>query len=51
MGDSQVAKMLMSADVDWSLQNEQGWSALQEVVCAWEEGIAMIIMKHYQPLS
>ena len=46
-----MAEMLMFAGADWSLQNEQGWSALQEVVCAWEEGIAMIIMKHYQPVA
>lgn len=51
MGDDQAAEMLMSAGADWSLQNEQGWSALQEAVCAREEGIAMIIMKHYQPLA
>ena len=51
MGDAQAAKMLMSVGVDWSLQNEQGWSALQEAVCAREKGIAMIIMKHYQPLA
>ena len=51
MGDAQAAEMLMSTGKDWSLQNEQGWSALQEAVCAREEGIAMIIMKHYQPLA
>lgn len=51
MGDAQAAEILMSAGADWSLQNEQGWSALQEAVCAREEGIAMIIMRYYQPLA
>ncbi|GFZ11292.1 ankyrin repeat family protein [Actinidia rufa] len=36
---------------DWSLQNENGWSALQEAVCTREENIAMIIARHYQPLA
>jgi hypothetical protein len=33
------------------LQNEQGWSALQVVVCAREEEIAVIITQHYQPMA
>ncbi len=28
LGDSKAIEMLMSAGADWSLQNEQGWSAL-----------------------
>ncbi|CAN1234002.1 Ankyrin repeat domain-containing protein 13C [Linum perenne] len=45
------AEILMEAGADWSLQNENGWSALQEAVCTREEGIAMIIARHYQPLA
>ncbi|KAL5990510.1 hypothetical protein ACLOJK_011412 [Asimina triloba] len=45
------AEILMAAGADWSLQNENGWSALQEAVCAREDSIAMIIARHYQPLA
>ncbi|KAE8678987.1 diphthine--ammonia ligase-like isoform X1 [Hibiscus syriacus] len=45
------AEILMAAGADWSLQNEHGWSALQEAVCTREEAIAMIIARHYQPLA
>ncbi|KAB1670233.1 hypothetical protein ERO13_D11G257000v2 [Gossypium hirsutum] len=45
------AEILMVAGADWSLQNEQGWSALQEAVCTREEAIAMTIARHYQPLA
>ncbi|XP_050890057.1 uncharacterized protein LOC127095404, partial [Lathyrus oleraceus] len=45
------AEILMSAGADWSLQNEQGWSALQEAVCNREESIALVIACHYQPLA
>ncbi|KAG9446615.1 hypothetical protein H6P81_012743 [Aristolochia fimbriata] len=45
------AEILMSAGADWSLQNENGWSALQEAVCTREDSIAMIIARHYQPLA
>jgi hypothetical protein len=41
----------MEAGADWSLQNDNGWSALQEAVCTREESIAMIIARHYQPLA
>ncbi|KAI5064445.1 hypothetical protein GOP47_0021115 [Adiantum capillus-veneris] len=51
LGDAASVEMLMAAGADWSLQNEQGWSALQEAVCAREEGIAMIITRYYQPLA
>ncbi|KAH7415614.1 hypothetical protein KP509_14G053900 [Ceratopteris richardii] len=51
LGDSIAAEILMAAGIDWSLQNEQGWSALQEAICAREEAIAMIIMRYYQPLA
>eukprot|EP01018_Ginkgo_biloba_P009910 Gb_21322 [translate_table: standard] len=51
LGDVTSVEMLMSAGADWSLQNEQGWSALQEAVCAREDAIAMIITRHYQPLA
>ncbi|KAL3365403.1 hypothetical protein AABB24_010511 [Solanum stoloniferum] len=49
--DPICAEILMSAGADWSLQNENGWSALQEAVCTREENIAMIIARHYQPLA
>ncbi|XP_057550167.1 uncharacterized protein LOC130828289 isoform X1 [Amaranthus tricolor] len=45
------AEILMAAGADWSLQNDNGWNALQEAVCTREEQIAMIIAKHYQPLA
>ncbi|KAL3520997.1 hypothetical protein ACH5RR_019146 [Cinchona calisaya] len=45
------AEILMAVGADWSLQNENGWSALQEAVCTREENIAMIIARHYQPLA
>lgn len=51
LGDETATEMLMVAGADWSLQNEQGWSALQEAICHREEGIAMIIVRHYQPLA
>ncbi|KAL5781486.1 hypothetical protein ACOSP7_006515 [Xanthoceras sorbifolium] len=51
LGDETTTEMLMVAGADWSLQNEQGWSALQEAICNREEGIAMIIVRHYQPLA
>ncbi|MCO5604109.1 hypothetical protein L7F22_058267 [Adiantum nelumboides] len=37
LGDAASVEMLMAAGADWSLQNEQEWSALQEAVCAREE--------------
>lgn len=49
--DPVSADILMAAGADWSLQNENGWSALQEAVCNREENIAMIIARHYQPLA
>ncbi|KAK5841034.1 hypothetical protein PVK06_009942 [Gossypium arboreum] len=51
LGDETATKMLMAAGADWSLQNEQGWSALQEAICNREEAIAMIIVRDYQPLA
>lgn len=50
-GDETAAEMLMLAGADWSLQNEHGWSALQEAICNKEEGIAKIIVRHYQPVA
>ncbi|KAI3816893.1 hypothetical protein L1987_10678 [Smallanthus sonchifolius] len=47
--DPVSAEILMAAGADWSLQNENGWSALQEAVCTREETIAMIIARYYQP--
>lgn len=51
LNDATSAEILMSAGADWSLQNENGWSALQEAVCNREENIAMIIARHYHPLA
>ncbi|CAL5413730.1 unnamed protein product [Camellia sinensis] len=51
LSDEISTEMLMIAGADWSLQNEQGWSALQEAICNREEGIARIIVRHYQPLA
>ncbi|KAG1354817.1 ankyrin repeat domain-containing protein 13C [Cocos nucifera] len=51
LGDATATEMLMVAGADWSLQNEQGWSALQEAICTREENLAKIIVRHYQPLA
>ncbi|KAG6493211.1 uncharacterized protein LOC122001876 [Zingiber officinale] len=51
LGDAVAVEMLMAAGADWSLQNEQGWSALQEAICAREENLARIVVRHYQPLA
>ncbi|CAO2824574.1 unnamed protein product [Amaranthus hypochondriacus] len=51
LGDETATEMLMVAGADWSLQNEQGWSALQEAICDRNENIAKIIVRHYQPLA
>ncbi|XP_076887013.1 uncharacterized protein LOC143537023 [Bidens hawaiensis] len=49
--DVTATEILMRAGADWSLQNEHGWSALQEAICNHEEEIAKIIIKHYQPAA
>ncbi|KAM0924463.1 hypothetical protein ACQ4PT_004876 [Festuca glaucescens] len=49
--DPVAADVLMSAGADWSLQNADGWSALQEAVCTREDAIATVIARHYQPLA
>ncbi|XP_073102861.1 uncharacterized protein [Elaeis guineensis] len=49
LGDATAAELLMAAGADWSLHNEQGWSALHEAICAREEHLARIIVRHYQP--
>lgn len=51
LGDTTATEMLMLAGADWSLQNEHGWSALQEAICNREEVIARIIVRHYQPIA
>ncbi|CAL9163532.1 uncharacterized protein LOC103981100 [Musa acuminata AAA Group] len=51
LGDAAAVEMLMAAGADYSLQNEQGWSALQEAICAREENLAKIIIRHYQLLA
>ncbi|KAK1621195.1 hypothetical protein QYE76_026712 [Lolium multiflorum] len=49
--DPIAADILMTAGADWSLQNADGWSALQEAVCTREDAIATVIARHYQPLA
>ncbi|CAH9124254.1 unnamed protein product [Cuscuta epithymum] len=49
--DPNSVEILMSAGANWSLQNGQGWSALQEAVCLKEEKIAIIIARYYQPFA
>lgn len=51
LSDTTATEMLMLAGADWSLQNEHGWSALQEAICNREEVIARIIVRHYQPIA
>uniref|UniRef100_A0A0D6QV18 Ankyrin repeat domain-containing protein n=1 Tax=Araucaria cunninghamii TaxID=56994 RepID=A0A0D6QV18_ARACU len=51
MKDAVAVDLLMAAGADWSLQNEQGWSALQEAVCAREDNLALIITRYYQPMA
>ncbi|XP_021761961.1 ankyrin repeat domain-containing protein 13C-like [Chenopodium quinoa] len=51
LSDETATEMLMMAGADWSLQNEQGWSALQEAICNRQEAVAKIIVRHYQPLA
>ncbi|CAI9268768.1 unnamed protein product [Lactuca saligna] len=51
LGDTAATETLMLAGADWSLQNEHGWSALQEAICNHQEHIAKIIIKHYQPTA
>lgn len=51
LGDETAIEMLMNAGADWSLQNEQGWNALQEAICNRQEVIARTIVRHYQPLA
>lgn len=51
LSDHTSAQMLMSAGADWSLQNEQGWSALQEAICCGEERIVRIIVERSQTLT
>ncbi|GAB2211423.1 hypothetical protein Droror1_Dr00024736 [Drosera rotundifolia] len=47
--DARSVKILMAAGADWSLQNQDGWNALQEAVCTKQEQVAMIIARNYQP--
>ncbi|MQL73564.1 hypothetical protein Taro_005902 [Colocasia esculenta] len=51
LADATATEMLMVSGADWSLQNEHGWSALQEAICTREVNIAKIIVRHYQPLA
>ncbi|KAL6535120.1 hypothetical protein OROMI_026494 [Orobanche minor] len=51
LSDGTSTEILMLAGADWSLQNAQGWSPLQEAICSGEEKIAKIIVRHCQPLS
>ncbi|GAA0183778.1 scaffold/adaptor protein [Lithospermum erythrorhizon] len=51
IGDETATEMLMLAGADWSLHNEQGWSALQEAISSRQESIARIIVRHHPPLA
>ncbi|CAN6462074.1 unnamed protein product [Victoria cruziana] len=51
LGDAVAAGILMAAGADWSLQNERGWSSLQEAVCSRQDAVAAVIARHYQPLA
>ncbi|KAK8944467.1 hypothetical protein KSP39_PZI008218 [Platanthera zijinensis] len=51
LADVVAVDMLMSSGADSSLQNKQGWSPLQEAICAREEMIATIILRHHPPLA
>ncbi|KAG6512373.1 ankyrin repeat domain-containing protein 13C-A-like [Zingiber officinale] len=51
LGDAAAVELLMVSGADWSLQNEQGWSALQEAICASQDNLARIIVGHYQALA
>ncbi|KAE8728053.1 putative Chalcone synthase [Hibiscus syriacus] len=51
LADETSTEMLMIAGADWSLRNEQGWSALQEAICHRQEAIAAVIVRHYPPLA
>ncbi|KAK8945725.1 hypothetical protein KSP40_PGU009560 [Platanthera guangdongensis] len=51
LADVVAVGMLMSSGADSSLQNKQGWSPLQEAICAREELIAKIILRHHPPLA
>ncbi|KAI5080360.1 hypothetical protein GOP47_0005839 [Adiantum capillus-veneris] len=51
LGDATATEILMSAGADCSLQNENGWSSLQEAIGTRQDAIARIIVKHYQPLG
>ncbi|XP_031502345.1 uncharacterized protein LOC116265686 [Nymphaea colorata] len=51
LGDAVAADVLMAAGADWSLQNDRGWSSLQEAVCSRQDAVAAAIARHYQPLA
>ncbi|CAN6479529.1 unnamed protein product [Victoria cruziana] len=51
LGDAVAADILMAAGADWSLQNDRGWSSLQEAVCSRQDAVAAAIARHYQPLA
>ncbi|KAF3785874.1 Ankyrin repeat domain-containing protein 13B [Nymphaea thermarum] len=51
LGDAVAADILMAAGADWSLQNERGWSSLQEAVCSRQDAVGAVIARHYQPLA
>ncbi|KAH7288991.1 hypothetical protein KP509_31G052600 [Ceratopteris richardii] len=51
LGDPTAVEILMLAGADCSLQNEKGWSSLQEAICSRQDAVAKIIVKHYQRLG
>ncbi|ONK63829.1 uncharacterized protein A4U43_C07F19370 [Asparagus officinalis] len=38
--------LLVERGADWSLQNEKGWTALEEAICLREEEIIKMILQH-----
>ncbi|OAY67363.1 Ankyrin repeat domain-containing protein 13B [Ananas comosus] len=47
--DAAAAEILAAAGADWSLQNERGWSGLQEAVYA--AAAAAAIARHHRPFA
>nr|CAD1820888.1 unnamed protein product [Ananas comosus var. bracteatus] len=51
--DAAAAEILAAAGADWSLQNERGWSGLQEAVYAGADAAAAAaaIARHHRPFA
>ncbi|GAB2301077.1 hypothetical protein Dimus_035111 [Dionaea muscipula] len=51
LNDLSSAKSLASAGADISLQNSDGWSALQEALCRRSSDIALVLVQHHHLAS